>query len=73
MANMLIHDFDGGVPDSVDSLQLLPGVGRKTANVVASVLYDIPTILIDTHVFRVSERIGLSKNSKIHYKPKSNW
>ena len=64
MANMLIHDFDGKVPDSVDSLQLLPGVGRKTANVVASVLYDIPTMPVDTHVFRVSERIGLSKNAK---------
>ena len=64
MANMLIHDFDGKVPDSIDSLQLLPGVGRKTANVVASVLYDIPTMPVDTHVFRVSERIGLSKNAK---------
>ena len=64
MANMLIHDFDSRVPDSVDSLQLLPGVGRKTANVVASVLYDIPTMPVDTHVFRVSERIGLSKNAK---------
>ena len=57
MANMLIHDFDGKVPDSIDKLQLLPGVGRKTANVVASVLYDIPTMPVDTHVFRVSERI----------------
>ena len=64
MANMLIDDFNGKVPDSVDSLQLLPGVGRKTANVVASVLYDIPTMPVDTHVFRVSERIGLSKNAK---------
>ena len=64
MANMLIHDFDSRVPDSVDSLQLLPGVGRKTANVVACVLYDIPTMPVDTHVFRVSERIGLSKNAK---------
>ena len=81
MANMLIHDFDGKVPDSVDSLQLLPGVGRKTANVVASVLYDIPTMPVDTHVFRVSERIGLSKNAKnplqtekqlVKYFPKTN-
>lgn len=64
MANMLLGDFKGDIPASVDSLQLLPGVGRKTANVVASVLFDIPTMPVDTHVFRVSERIGLSKNAK---------
>ena len=64
MANMLISDFNGEVPKSVDSLQLLPGVGRKTANVVASVLYDVPTMPVDTHVFRVSDRVGLSKNAK---------
>jgi endonuclease-3 len=64
MANMLMTDFNGQVPDTVDALQLLPGVGRKTANVVASVLFGVPTMPVDTHVFRVSERIGLSKNSK---------
>lgn len=64
MANMLIRDFNSQVPSSVDSLQKLPGVGRKTANVVASVLYGVPTMPVDTHVFRVSERVGLTKGSK---------
>lgn len=64
MANVLMTDFNGQVPDTVDALQLLPGVGRKTANVVASVLFGVPTMPVDTHVFRVSDRIGLSKNSK---------
>jgi endonuclease III len=64
MANMLVNDFNSEVPSSVDSLQLLPGVGRKTANVVASVLYGVPTMPVDTHVFRVSERIGLTKGAK---------
>ena len=50
----------------MDELQKLQGVGRKTANVVASVLYDIPTMPVDTHVFRVSERVGLTQNAKIH-------
>ena len=64
MANMLVNNFNGKVPNSVDSLQLLPGVGRKTANVVASVLYDIPTMPVDTHVFRVANRIGITTNAK---------
>tara|TARA_B100001109_G_C18799989_1_gene444410 strand:- start:25 stop:663 length:639 start_codon:yes stop_codon:yes gene_type:complete len=64
MANMLIKDFNSKVPMTVDELQLLPGVGRKTANVVASVLYDIPTMPVDTHVFRVSERVGLTTRAK---------
>jgi endonuclease-3 len=64
MARMLVHDFDAKVPADVDALQKLPGVGRKTANVVASVLYDIPTMPVDTHVFRVSERIGLTHQAK---------
>jgi len=64
MAKMLVNNFNGEVPDSIDSLQLLPGVGRKTANVVASVLFGIPTMPVDTHVFRVSERIGLTTNAK---------
>lgn len=64
MAQMLVNDFDGIVPDTVDDLMRLPGVGRKTANVIASVVYNQPTMAVDTHVFRVSERIGLTTNSK---------
>ena len=52
------------VPDDVDKLQTLPGVGRKTANVVASVAFNKPAMAVDTHVFRVSARIGLTKNAK---------
>ncbi|MDR3227458.1 MAG: endonuclease III [Prevotellaceae bacterium] len=59
MARMLENDFGGTVPDNVDDLQKLPGVGRKTANVVASVVYKLPVIAVDTHVFRVAHRIGL--------------
>ena len=61
---MLVNDFNSKVPMTVDELQLLPGVGRKTANVVASVLYDVPTMPVDTHVFRVSERVGLTTRAK---------
>ncbi|MBR1798621.1 MAG: endonuclease III [Bacteroidales bacterium] len=64
MATMLVNDFGGIVPDDVEQLQRLPGVGRKTANVVASVAYNKPVIAVDTHVFRVANRIGLTKNSK---------
>lgn len=60
MAKMLIEDFGGEIPDTVAALQKLPGVGRKTANVIASVIYDQPTMAVDTHVFRVSKRIGLA-------------
>lgn len=59
MALMLENDFGGIVPDNVDDLQKLPGVGKKTANVVASIVYKKPVIAVDTHVFRVSHRIGL--------------
>ena len=59
MARMLINDFNGEVPEKVEDLQKLPGVGRKTANVIASVIYNQPTMAVDTHVFRVSKRIGL--------------
>ena len=59
MAQMLENDFGGVVPQNVDELQKLPGVGRKTANVVASVIYNKPVIAVDTHVFRVAHRIGL--------------
>lgn len=58
-AQMLVEDFDGEVPEQVEDLQKLQGVGRKTANVVASVLHDQPRMAVDTHVFRVSKRLGL--------------
>lgn len=64
MAKMLIHDFKGVVPSEIDELQRMPGVGRKTANVIASVVYEKPAMAVDTHVFRVSSRIGLTTNSK---------
>lgn len=64
MAQMLTYRFNGIVPDDVDTLQLMPGVGRKTANVIASVIYNKPALAVDTHVFRVSARIGLTKNAK---------
>ncbi len=62
-AKMLASDFGGIVPDDVDQLQKLPGVGRKTANVVTSVLWGNPVIAVDTHVFRVARRLGLSKGT----------
>ena len=65
MAKMLFEDFDSKVPETVTDLQKLPGVGRKTANVIASVIYNQPVLAVDTHVFRVSKRIGLANtNSK---------
>jgi endonuclease-3 len=64
MARKLVDNFGGIVPEDIDSLQTLPGVGRKTANVIASVVFDKPAMAVDTNVFRVSERIGLTTNSK---------
>ena len=64
MAKTLVEQFQGVVPSDVDELQKLPGVGRKTANVIASVVFDKPAMAVDTHVFRVSNRIGLTLNSK---------
>jgi len=64
MANSLINDFNSKVPSDIDELQKMPGVGRKTANVIASVVYNKPAMAVDTHVFRVSARIGLSTNAK---------
>lgn len=64
LARMLVSDFGGTVPSDVDALQRLPGVGRKTANVVAAVAFDLPAMPVDTHVFRVSNRLGLTRNSK---------
>ncbi|HNW98897.1 MAG TPA: endonuclease III [Bacteroidales bacterium] len=63
MAKALIENFNGEIPSDIDDLQKLPGVGRKTANVIASVVFKKPTMAVDTHVFRVSERIGLTTNS----------
>ena len=60
MAQMLSADFGGEVPSDSDDLMKLPGVGRKTANVIASIVYDKPVIAVDTHVFRVAHRLGLS-------------
>ena len=59
-AKMVSEVYGGEIPDSVDELQKIPGVGRKTANVIASVIYDMPVIAVDTHVFRISRRLGLS-------------
>lgn len=64
MARMLTERFGGEVPDSIDDLMSLPGVGRKTANVILSVVYNRPAMAVDTHVFRVAERIGLTTGSK---------
>ena len=64
MAQRLVADYQGEVPEGREELMKLPGVGRKTANVIASVIYNRPTMAVDTHVFRVSNRIGLTTNSK---------
>jgi endonuclease-3 len=64
LAKMLIADFDGKIPDNLEDLQKLPGVGRKTANVVGSVYFDIPAMPVDTHVFRVANRIGFTAKAK---------
>ncbi len=64
MAKMLITEFNGVVPGDLDQLQKLPGVGRKTANVIAAVVYEKPAFAVDTHVFRVAARIGLTTNAK---------
>ena len=64
MAQRLVEVYDGIVPDNIDDLQTLQGVGRKTANVVCAVIWNQPTMAVDTHIFRVSERIGLTTGSK---------
>jgi endonuclease III len=64
MATALIEKFKGIVPDEIDKLLELPGVGRKTANVIASVVYNKPALAVDTHVHRVAARIGLTQNAK---------
>lgn len=64
MARQLVGEFGGEVPSEPEELQKLQGVGRKTANVVASVIFNKPAMAVDTHVFRISERLGLTTNSK---------
>lgn len=64
MARRLTDVYDGHVPDTMDELLTLPGVGRKTANVILSVIYNRPAMAVDTHVFRVAERIGLTRGSR---------
>ena len=58
---MLTEEYNSVIPDTVEELMKLPGVGKKTANVVASIVYKVPAIAVDTHVFRVSHRLGLAK------------
>lgn len=65
MASRLVSEFNSVVPSEVAELETLPGVGRKTANVIASIIYDKPVIAVDTHVFRVSRRIGLSDGTTV--------
>lgn len=80
-SRILVSDYDGEVPGDWEALQKLPGVGRKTANVVASVGFGIPAIAVDTHVFRVSNRIGLTQaKDELHTElqlqkliPKEQW
>jgi endonuclease III len=67
MARMLEENFHGVVPETMEDLQKLPGVGRKTANVILSVAYDKPAMAVDTHVFRVADRIGLTTGAKNPY------
>ncbi len=64
MAKMLVEKFNENVPDNVEALEQLPGVGRKTANVITSVIFNQPNMAVDTHVFRVAARIGLTTNAK---------
>ena len=64
MARMLVEEFDGEVPSDIKELQRLPGVGRKTANVVGAVIWQKEVMPVDTHVFRVAARIGLSRGAK---------
>lgn len=64
MAKRLVEVYDGMVPDNIEDLQTLQGVGRKTASVVCAVIWNQPTMAVDTHIFRVSERLGLTTHSK---------
>ena len=66
MAKKVVADYNGVIPDNIEDLQTLPGVGRKTANVVASICFGAPVIAVDTHVFRVAGRLGLSTGKDVH-------
>ena len=80
-ANELLNKYDGRVPDTLEELVALPGVGRKTANVILGNIYHIPSIVVDTHVKRISKRLGLTKEDdpvKVEYDlmkklPKDHW
>lgn len=63
-ARRLVDVYGGQVPDNIDDLQTLPGVGRKTANVICAVIWQQPTMAVDTHIFRISERLGLTHGSR---------
>lgn len=63
-AKMLIHDFDGKVPDNMEDLLKLPGIGRKTANLILGDIYGVPSIIADTHCIRISNRLGFVKDTK---------
>lgn len=63
-AKRIVSVYNGAVPDNIENLQTLPGVGRKTANVVCAVIWNQPTMAVDTHIFRISERLGLTTHSK---------
>lgn len=67
MAKMVAEEFEGNIPDTMEKLQKLPGVGRKTANVILSVAFNQPAMAVDTHVFRVAARIGLTRGAKDPY------
>jgi len=67
MAKMLVEVFHSTVPSDIDELQKMPGIGRKSANVIASVVFSKPAMAVDTHVFRVSQRLGLTTNPKNPY------
>ncbi|MBE8713509.1 endonuclease III [Sphingobacterium hungaricum] len=64
MANVLLNEFNGDIPEKIEDLIKLPGVGRKTANVISSVVFNNASMAVDTHVFRVSNRLGLTSNAK---------
>jgi endonuclease-3 len=64
MAQLLVQDFNSQIPSSIEELVRLPGVGRKTANVIVSVVYNQPAMAVDTHVFRVSARLGITTAAK---------
>ena len=81
-AKKIMKDFSGKIPDDIDALQTIPGIGRKTASVIISVAFNKPAFAVDTHVFRVADRIGLSSNAKTpiateqqltKYIPKKLW